>query len=454
MTSGKLRDLKLEYQSLINQDLLSNVFSQNLDNLKWNRSFFMKNIKIYKKLFATHSFNISYEQYERRLSRILEVIPDFCQKMWKKEKLSNFTSDIFNEQINGPADSSDNEDVNENKKQKKDQEELHKLIYQTSKLFSHIKYKQNSDPSQIFLREPNPDDSTDDDEMSNESSDQFNFMIYEILQSFFMRLYQFQNSLPYKNELIDQEIQNKMDKKMNKLMIETLIATIDIRLNKLEVLKDKVPEVFKANEDVEKSEIFVLPINKDELEDRICKVSKQEENKNKKIASKYNLIIDGGEKVKISLKISATGSIVPLIDDSKRRDPHNFYEGFNILKEEFITVEASPCENYLIVKSGKKEEYKRLYTWRVFWIDYKEEQTHFLDAFLSDDEENIDVYFNSDFTFNSDSIIIETNTIEFFQEYQESINVHFIDKHFEVVQSSLLFTDKERPLIKNSKVLI
>lgn len=56
-----------------------------------------------------------------------------------------------------------------------------------------------------------------------------------------------------------------MDKKLNKLMVEMLIATIDLRLKKLENLKDKVPEVFSNNEDLEKSEILIVPVDKTKL---------------------------------------------------------------------------------------------------------------------------------------------------------------------------------------------
>lgn len=180
---------------------------------------------------------------------------------------------------------------------------------------------------------------------------------------------------------------------------------------------------------------------------------------NTKIASKFDLLINKSEKnVEISLKISATGSTIPLIDDSKRPDPHNFYEGFCILKDKFKTVQVSPCENYLMVKSGKSNEYKLLHTWRVFWIDYQEEKTHLLNAFFLDNEDNSDVEFNSDIRFNRDSNIIETNTINYFPEYLETINVHFIDKNFDVVKSSLLFTQTKIPnqqkMKNNRKVLI
>lgn len=208
MTSDQLINLKIEYESLISKDQLNNLFSQNLDNLKWNRSFFMKNISIYKKMFPTQSINFSYEQYEKRISRILEMIPDFCQTMWKKEKRSNFMSDILDDQYND-QDSSDEEDNNEDPNKKKDKDKLNQLLQQTSQLFIHIKRRFKSDPSLIFLRDPNAPNDTDEEydlQMSDDSCDQFDFIIYDVLNSFFLRLYLFQNGLPYKNELIDQEI--------------------------------------------------------------------------------------------------------------------------------------------------------------------------------------------------------------------------------------------------------
>lgn len=442
--------------SKLNFDTLNSLKSEitSLENTKNFSSFFLPNEEIAhhsslkcimnglnKQLYFDYYHNIDISKFEEVMDKVTKLVPDYGETIFKREILTN----LFNDELDSDIESSESDLDDPNTI-------FHRKLYL---MFHFLRRKSKIDIAQKcfgnndLIKEIEEDQSGSEPEYDEDDYFTYNYRYFEMYNFIYFRYYQLKKGLACRNHLKSQELTKQNENRLSKLIVEMLDGSIQIRMNKMIQLNSRKPKNLQSQDEIDQKEIIVRS-NEDKLrQDEPIKfslkyISFNQIGKINYLSSRLDIKItkdQSQEKISIIFQDNQNGSEPDFSCDNSKsgKYPFDFFSGISYVPYQFVKVELSPCEEYMMIKSENKEDRLPSNIYKVYWIDYDKFKIYYLQAFVVQVDYWRDLISKVKYNFDHKSNIIE-------DEYEHDMKgkklikrLFCINKEFEFVNSGIDF---------------